>query len=116
VRQVASEAGCEVCRSDRHFLEILPAGCGKGTAARWVFAQLGWPALASVAVGDNENDAHLFALCGLAAAVANAAPRTQATADLRLPACADAGVAALVDILLSSGVRGAVAEVSAGAD
>lgn len=116
VRQVASEAGCEVCRSDRHFLEILPAGCGKGTAARWIFSQQAWPVLASIAVGDNENDAHLFALCGLAAAVANAAPRTQATADLRLPACADAGVAALVDILLSSGVRGAVAEASAGAD
>lgn len=114
VRQEAQEAGCEVCRSDRHFLEILPEGCGKGTAARWIFSQENWPVLASIAVGDNENDAHLFALCGLAAAVANAAPRVQATADVHIPACTAAGVAQLIDALLALGVGGALTVWSSG--
>lgn len=108
VRVLAQQAGCEACRSDRHFVELLPRGCGKGTAARWVFQQADWPVLASIAAGDNENDTHLFALAGLAAVVANAPQPVREAADLLLPSCADAGVADLVDALLAGGVPAAL--------
>jgi HAD superfamily hydrolase (TIGR01484 family) len=108
LRRTVQEAGCTVCRSDRHFLEILPSGCGKGTAAAWIFAQEGWPLLASLAVGDNENDAQMFHLCGLAAVVDNAPQEVAALADVRIPPCAAGGVGALLDTLREAGVRGAV--------
>ncbi len=113
VRALAQEAKCTACRSDRQFMELLPQGCGKGTAARWILDQANWPVLATIAVGDNENDAHLFALCGLSAVVANAPAAVQATADLLLPSCHQAGVAELLKALVDGGVLAAMERFSA---
>jgi hydroxymethylpyrimidine pyrophosphatase-like HAD family hydrolase len=58
-----------------------------------------------VALGDNENDAPMFALCGACAAVANAQDSTRLGADWIVPACAADGVAWMLDRLRQGGWR-----------
>lgn len=103
LRQVARDAGVDVCRSDRHFLEFVPTGVSKGSAMRTVTEQHGWPLLHTLALGDSENDEMLFALCGLCAAVANAPERMRTGADWVIPACTDNGVARMLDIVRTGG-------------
>lgn len=95
----AAHALCVVRTSDR-FLEFVPKGYDKGTAARRIMVDAGWPSFHSAAVGDSENDLPLLRIAGLAAAVANASPDVRWRADCVVPAAAHDGVVALIDRIL----------------
>lgn len=101
LRRLAAEAGADCCRSDRHFLEFLPKAGNKGLAARAAMELAGWPVLHSVALGDNENDEPMFALCGACAAVAGAAKDARLGADWVIGRCEDEGVGRFLDRLRS---------------
>ncbi len=104
-RRAAEEHGVICSRSDRHFLELVPQGGDKGAAVRAATTVGQWPLLHTVALGDNENDAPMFALCGACAAVANAQDSTRLGADWIVPACAADGVAWMLDRLRQGGWR-----------
>lgn len=104
-RRAAEEHGVICSRSDRHFLELVPQGGDKGAAVRAATMAGNWPLLHTVALGDNENDAPMFALCGACAAVANAQDSTRLGADWIVPACAADGVAWMLDRLRQGGWR-----------
>lgn len=102
-RRVAAEFGVVCSRSDRYFLEFVPRDGDKGAAVR-AATQIGkWPLLHTVALGDNENDASMFAWCGACAAVANAQGAARLGADWTIPACADGGVGWLLDLMRQHG-------------
>jgi hydroxymethylpyrimidine pyrophosphatase-like HAD family hydrolase len=81
---------------------VLPSGVNKATGLATALARLELSPRNAVAVGDAENDHALLDLCECAAAVANAIPALQARADLVLRAERGAGVALLVEKLITS--------------
>lgn len=99
LRTLAADLGVDCCRSDRHFLEFLPRGGNKGLAARRAMEGEGWPVLHSLAIGDNENDEPMFALCGACAAVAGAAEGVRLGTDWTTGRCEDGGAGAFLDHL-----------------
>lgn len=102
-RRAAEEHGVICSRSDRHFLELVPQGGDKGAAVRAATTAGNWPLLHTVALGDNENDAPMFAQCGACAAVANAQDVARLGADWIIPACAESGVAWMLDLIRREG-------------
>lgn len=100
LRDLADEMGVDVCRSDKHFLEFLPRAGNKGHAVRMAAERAHWPVLHTVAVGDTENDAAMFAQCGASAAVTNATEEARLGADWIIPACTENGVGWMLDRLL----------------
>jgi HAD superfamily hydrolase (TIGR01484 family) len=79
---------------------ILPTGVDKATGLAAALDDLGIAPARVLAVGDAENDHAFLAICGFAAAVANAVPSLQERADLITRADHGAGVAELIDRLL----------------
>ena len=84
---------------------VLPRGVTKGTGLRAALARLGLAREGTVAVGDAENDAELFAESAVAVAVANAVPALAAQARLVTAEPNGAGVRELVDRLLRGDLR-----------
>ncbi|HVM99768.1 MAG TPA: HAD family hydrolase [Caulobacteraceae bacterium] len=78
----------------------LPRGVDKASGLRHALRALDLPADDVVGVGDAENDLTFLALCGVAAAVAGAAPQVKAAADLVTEGDAGAGVAWLIERIL----------------
>ncbi len=103
LRRLAAGVGADCCRSDRHFLEFVPRGGNKGLAARAAMELAGWPVLHSIALGDNENDEPMFALCGACAAVDGASEEARRGADWVIGRCEDDGVARFLDRLSAHG-------------
>ncbi len=103
LRRLAAELGVDCCRSDRHFLEFLPASGNKGLAARTVMEGRGWPVLHSIAIGDTENDEPMFAMCGACAAVGGATEGARFGADWTIGRCEADGVADFLDRLRAGG-------------
>ncbi len=103
LRRLAAGVGADCCRSDRHFLEFVPRGGNKGLAARAAMELAGWPVLHSIALGDNENDEPMFALCGACAAVDGASEEARRGADWAIGRCEDDGVARFLDRLSAHG-------------
>jgi Cof subfamily protein (haloacid dehalogenase superfamily) len=103
LRDLAVSVGAQVCRSDRHFLEFVPHGGDKGRAVCQVTEKAGWPLLHTLALGDTENDAAMFAQCGACAAVANATDEARLGADWVVPACTEDGVGRLLHVLRQGG-------------
>jgi hypothetical protein len=103
LRDLAVSVGAQACRSDRHFLEFVPHGGDKGQAVRRVTEGAGWPLLHTLALGDTENDAAMFAQCGACAAVANATDEARLGADWVVPACTADGVGRMLDVLRQGG-------------
>lgn len=87
---------------------ILPAGVTKATGLKEALAELKLDPSSTVAVGDAENDHALLQLCGVGAAVANALPALKDRADIVLANDHGAGVADLIDRLLTGNVRSGV--------
>ncbi|GAB1410860.1 hypothetical protein MASR1M90_20140 [Desulfovibrionales bacterium] len=114
LRELAKEFNTDCCRSDTQFLEFLPPEASKGIALRTVLQEAQWPLLHSIAVGDSENDAPMFAQCGMCAAVANASASTVRGADWILPACHASGVTDMLDAIRQYGWTGCRAEEQAG--
>lgn len=106
LRELADTFGVACCRSDAQFLEFLPKDGNKGLALRTILQEAQWPLLHSIAVGDSENDAPMFAQCGMCAAVANASASTSRGADWILPACHESGMAELLDVIGKHGWAG----------
>ena len=81
---------------------VLPSGVNKATGLTAALAELGISALQAVGVGDAENDHSFLNLCACAAAVDNALPALKETADVVLKGDHGAGVAELIDRLLTN--------------
>ncbi|ADB32908.1 Cof-like hydrolase [Kribbella flavida DSM 17836] len=84
-------------RSEKTYLEILPANADKGSALRALVASAGVSLDQVAAVGDNPNDLELIQTAGLGAAVADGHAEVVRTADVVVAACSDAAVADLID-------------------
>ncbi|MDY0275225.1 MAG: HAD hydrolase family protein [Desulfomicrobium sp.] len=101
LRALAKSLDVDICRSDRYFLEFLPWSGNKGETARLVMDQADWPVLHSFALGDAENDATMFSLCGACAAVANGSMIAKRGADWVVDPCTQDGVAKMLELLLA---------------
>lgn len=81
-------------------LMVLPSGVNKVTGLAHALDELGLAPASVAAIGDAENDHPFLALCGCAAAVANALPAVKDRADLVTSAAEGAGVVELIERLL----------------
>jgi hydroxymethylpyrimidine pyrophosphatase-like HAD family hydrolase len=79
----------------------LPSDVTKATGLAVALAELSMTVEQTVGVGDAENDQAFLRSCGLAVAVENALPAVKAMADLVTAAPRGAGVAELIDCILS---------------
>lgn len=86
---------CQLIRN-RQALMVLPAGVTKASGVEAGLAELGISRHSSVAIGDAENDLAMLQHCELGVAVANAVPLLLDAADVVLPECDGAGVAAFL--------------------
>lgn len=84
---------------------ILPAGVNKATGLRAALAELAVSPLATVGIGDAENDHAFLRACGVGVAVANALPALKEQADLITRADHGAGVIEIVEQLLADGLE-----------
>ena len=80
VRLAAVEDGIEVTRSYSMNIEVMAAGTSKGSALRWLCAELGTPASEAVAFGDNMNDVSMLQIAGTGVAMQNAEDAVRAAA------------------------------------
>jgi hydroxymethylpyrimidine pyrophosphatase-like HAD family hydrolase len=79
----------------------LPSDVTKATGLAPALTALGVDATRTIGVGDAENDHAFLRMCGLAVAVGNALPAVKAIADVVTIGARGAGVAELVDRVLS---------------
>ncbi len=82
----------------------LPSGVNKGTGLKRALDELGLSPHDVIGVGDAENDHALLNACGLGAAVANALPAIKQRADIVTQGAHGAGVAELIEQVLSDGL------------
>ena len=80
---------------------ILPTGTDKQTGLGSALEELGLAWTDVVGVGDAENDQVFLEACGYSAAVANAIPAVKEVADFVCTCSRGAGVAELIEVLLS---------------
>ncbi len=81
---------------------VLPAGVTKASGLRGALAQLGLSPLNCIGVGDAENDLAFLDVCGLPVAVANALSSVKERAAFVTTGARGAGVAELIDQLLTT--------------
>lgn len=94
----------EVVISKPYFIEILPAGAGKGDALAWVAASRGVAREDVMAVGDAGNDLGMISWAGYGCAPADAIPEILAIARFRSSLPHDEGaVAELIERLIPGG-------------
>ncbi|MBM3981463.1 MAG: HAD family phosphatase [Planctomycetes bacterium] len=86
---------------NKNSLMVLPRGVNKASGLATALADMGLSAGAVVGVGDAENDADFLAACGFPVAVANALPDLKAAAHLVTAGARGAGVAELIDLILT---------------
>ncbi len=82
---------------------VLPSGVNKATGLARALAELRTPAAATIAIGDAENDHAFLAACGCGVAVANALPSLKSRAHVVTQGAHGAGVAEVIDEVLSNG-------------
>jgi hydroxymethylpyrimidine pyrophosphatase-like HAD family hydrolase len=83
---------------------VLPQSVNKATGLQRALQDLGLSPAQVVGIGDAENDADFLASCGYAVAVANALPALKSRADLVTAGAHGAGVAELIEQLLTNGL------------
>ena len=81
---------------------ILPSGVNKASGLVAALAELGLSPHNAVGVGDAENDHAFLRVCECSAAVANALPAVKDTADIVMKKDHGAGVADLIDRMIST--------------
>lgn len=86
-------------RSERTYLEILPAQATKGAALLRLTEVLGIPLAGVAAIGDNPNDLELIETADLGAVPADGHPELLRIADAVMGRCADGAVADLIDLI-----------------
>lgn len=77
----APESNAEVVRYDDRGVEIMPAGCTKGSGIKRLARELSVPLSEILVFGDNKNDIQMFREAGFGAAVGNAVPALKEEAD-----------------------------------
>lgn len=70
-----------VKRSQRYYLDVTPAGTGKGRFVAALSARLGIPRERIATIGDGGNDVAMFRASGFSIAMGNAEPDVRAAAD-----------------------------------
>lgn len=88
----ASVPGCEIVRWDPRFVDLIPAGGGKGGGVAAVLDHLGLEREEAVAFGDSQNDISMFAACGTSVAMGNGFSAVKAAATYVTDAVDDDGV------------------------
>ncbi|TXF35482.1 Cof-type HAD-IIB family hydrolase [Collinsella sp. BA40] len=79
--RLAAVDGIEVTRSYSMNIEVMAAGTSKGSALRWLCAELGISTSEAVAFGDNMNDVSMLQIAGTGVAMQNAEDAVRAAAD-----------------------------------
>jgi Cof subfamily protein (haloacid dehalogenase superfamily) len=82
VAAVGDEPAPTVTYSTANVIDIAPAGVDKSSGVSRALATVGVAPADAVAVGDMPNDLPMFALCGLAVAIAGAHPEVLAAATI----------------------------------
>lgn len=83
----------QVVQQTETYLELLPPGCGKGSAIRLVNRTLGIPRHDSLCFGDGRNDLDMFAAAGVRVAVQGGCPDLIRQADSLCPPPSESGIA-----------------------
>lgn len=60
--------------NEQWYLELLPKGCHKGAAVKWLNHKLGIPKKRTMCFGDSENDIAMMKASGIAVAVGSSSP------------------------------------------
>lgn len=89
---------------------ILPSGVNKATGLKAGLREIGLPLGDTVGIGDAENDHAFLEICGCGVAVANALPALKAHANWVTDGARGAGVAELIDRILSTDLADVLAE------
>jgi len=92
----------QIVRSHRQFLEAIPLDANKGRGLERLAAYLGVPQPATMAIGDNDNDAEMVAWAGLGIAMGNASAAVRAVADVVAPAVEQDGAAWAIETFVLS--------------
>ena len=100
VRAELSAMGYSLSSAYADNLEIMPSGCGKGTALRWLAGHLGVETADCMAFGDNTNDLSMLSAVGWPVAVGNAVETLKAAARIVAPSDVDDGVAQIIERVL----------------
>ena len=79
--------------NDSWYLELLPPGCGKGSALRMVNRYLGIPRAGSLCFGDGANDLDMFRAAGTRVAVRGSCPALVQLADSLCGPPSESGIA-----------------------
>ena len=77
-----SEGNFHAVFSQPFYLEILPAGCSKGKALRWIIENLNVSTAETAAIGDFDNDAEMIHAADLGAAPGNGSEQAVASAEV----------------------------------
>ncbi|GAB4546518.1 MAG: Cof-type HAD-IIB family hydrolase [Anaerolineae bacterium] len=97
----------QVVRSWDRLIEATGPGISKGAALARLAAHLGVPQAATMAIGDQDNDASMIAWAGIGVAMGGASPAAQAAADVIAPSLSEDGAAwAIERYVLGAGEGG----------
>ena len=77
---LAQLPGCELARWNPMFVDVIPAGGGKGRGIAAMLAHLGIRPDEAVAFGDSHNDISMFEACGTSVAMGNGSDEAKAAA------------------------------------
>jgi hydroxymethylpyrimidine pyrophosphatase-like HAD family hydrolase len=103
VRRTIRELGLKLNLSfNKGAVMVLPSGVNKASGLQVALDELRVSASETVGIGDAENDQDFLALCGCSVAVANALPALRDRVDHVTLGRHGAGVAELIQRLLSS--------------
>ncbi|MEV6344733.1 HAD family hydrolase [Actinoplanes sp. NPDC051851] len=84
-------------RGGHTWADLIAEGVSKARTLEVLRARLGIPPEATIAAGDSWNDVDMLRWAHLGAVVEGASPQVLAAADVVIPACADDGVAVLLE-------------------
>jgi Cof subfamily protein (haloacid dehalogenase superfamily) len=90
----------QVIRTHARIVEGVPLGISKGRALAFLADYLGVPRQATIAIGDQDNDADMVAWAGLGVAMQNGNEAVKRVADVIAPPLAEDGVAQIIESYL----------------
>lgn len=105
IRAELAQMGYSLSSAYADNLEIMAAGCGKGTALRWLAQHLGVSLSDCMTFGDNSNDLSLLSAVGWPIAVGNAVDELKAAARVVAPSDAEDGVAQMIEKALRGEIQ-----------
>jgi Cof subfamily protein (haloacid dehalogenase superfamily) len=99
LRMRLGEAGVTLTVVASHpiLIEGLPPGLTKAVGLAWLAEHLGVPRAATLAVGDNDNDAPMLEWAGVGVAMGGASPAARAAAGWSVPSVEEDGAAVAIE-------------------